>query len=97
MTLYVECPPFAAFAALSGTVPLAGEFAAHNLTATLVSNTSAGYTGANARAFGRHVAESQPWSVAEWAGAPRFDHPRATVVVLVLGRQFWGTKESKRL
>ena len=31
------------------------------------------------------VAESQPWSVAEWAVAPRFDSPRATVPVLVLG------------
>ena len=26
-----------------------------------------------------------PWSVAEWAVAPRFDNPRATVLVLVLG------------
>ena len=31
-----------------------------------------------------HVAEA-PWSVAEWAVAPRFDNPRATVLVLVLG------------
>ena len=30
------------------------------------------------------VAEA-PWSVAEWAVAPRFDNPRATVLVLVLG------------
>ena len=30
------------------------------------------------------VAEA-PWSVAEWAVAPRFDHPRAIVLVLVLG------------
>ena len=30
------------------------------------------------------VAEA-PWSVAEWAVAPRFDNPRATVPVLVLG------------
>ena len=30
------------------------------------------------------VAEA-PWSVAEWAVAPRFDHPRATVLVLVPG------------
>ena len=30
------------------------------------------------------VAEA-PWSVAEWAVALRFDHPRATVLVLVLG------------
>ena len=30
------------------------------------------------------VAEA-PWSVAEWAVAPRFDHPRATVLVLLLG------------
>ena len=30
-------------------------------------------------------AESQPWSVAEWAVALRFDNPRATVLVLVLG------------
>ena len=29
------------------------------------------------------VAEA-PWSVAEWAVALRFDHPRATVPVLVL-------------
>ena len=34
---------------------------------------------------GDHVAESQPWSVAEWAVAPRFDDPRATVLVLLLG------------
>ena len=31
------------------------------------------------------VAESQPWSVAEWAVALRFDNPRATVPVLLLG------------
>ena len=31
------------------------------------------------------VAESQPWSVADWAVAPRSDNPRATVLVLVLG------------
>ena len=30
------------------------------------------------------VAEA-PWSVAEWAVAPRFDIPRATVLVLLLG------------
>ena len=30
------------------------------------------------------VAEAA-WSVAEWAVAPRFDNPRATVLVLVLG------------
>ena len=30
------------------------------------------------------VAEA-PWSVADWAVALRFDHPRATVPVLVLG------------
>ena len=30
------------------------------------------------------VAEA-PWSVAEWAVAPRFENPRATVPVLVLG------------
>ena len=30
------------------------------------------------------VAEA-PWSVAEWAVAPRFDHPRAIVLVLLLG------------
>ena len=30
------------------------------------------------------VAEA-PWSVAEWAVAPRFDNPRAAVLVLVLG------------
>ena len=30
------------------------------------------------------VAEA-PWSVAEWAVAPRFDNPRALVLVLVLG------------
>ena len=29
------------------------------------------------------VAEA-PWSVAEWAVALRFDHPRATVLVLLL-------------
>ena len=33
----------------------------------------------------KEVAESQPWSVAEWAVAPRFDNPRATGLVLVLG------------
>ena len=26
-----------------------------------------------------------PWSVAEWVVAPRFDNPRATVLVLLLG------------
>ena len=31
------------------------------------------------------VAESQPWSVAEWAVALRFDNLRATVLVLLLG------------
>ena len=31
------------------------------------------------------VAESQPWSVAEWAVALRFNNPRATVPVLLLG------------
>ena len=30
------------------------------------------------------VAEA-PWSEAEWGVAPRFDHPRATVPVLLLG------------
>ena len=30
------------------------------------------------------VAEA-PWSVAEWAVAPRFNNPRATVPVLLLG------------
>ena len=30
------------------------------------------------------VAEA-PWSVAEWAVALRFDNPRATVLVLLLG------------
>ena len=30
------------------------------------------------------VAEA-PWSVAEWAVAPRFDKPRATALVLLLG------------
>ena len=30
------------------------------------------------------VAEA-PWSVAEWAVAPRFDNPRATVLVLLVG------------
>ena len=32
----------------------------------------------------REVAEA-PWSVAEWAVALRFDNPRATLLVLVLG------------
>ena len=31
------------------------------------------------------VAESQPWSGAEWAVARRFDYPRGTVLVLLLG------------
>ena len=30
------------------------------------------------------VAEA-PWSVAEWAVGPRFDKPRATLLVLMLG------------
>ena len=34
--------------------------------------------------LGKEVAEA-PWSVAEWAVALRFDNPRATVPVLVLG------------
>ena len=34
--------------------------------------------------FGDDVAEA-PWSVAEWAVALRFDNPRATVLVLLLG------------
>ena len=42
------------------------------------------------------VAEA-PWSVAEWDVAPRFDNPRATVLVLVVGRQFWGSEHRKRL
>ena len=33
----------------------------------------------------KQVAESQPWSEAEWALALRFDHPRATVLVLLSG------------
>ena len=33
---------------------------------------------------GALVAEAL-WSGAEWAVAPRFDHPRATVLVLLLG------------
>ena len=41
------------------------------------------------------VAEA-PWSVAEWAVALRFDNPRATVLVLVLGWQFWSSKHRKR-
>ena len=32
----------------------------------------------------QQVAEA-PWSVAEWAVAPRFDNPGATVPVLLLG------------
>ena len=36
------------------------------------------------RVHPRHVAEA-PWSGAEWAVAPRFDIPRATVLELVLG------------
>ena len=36
------------------------------------------------RETGEPVAEA-PWSVAEWAVALRFDNPRATVPVLVLG------------
>ena len=49
------------------------------------------------------VAEA-PWSVAEWAVALRFDHPRATVLVLSLGTaatrvttsfEFWGSKRPK--
>ena len=34
-----------------------------------------------ADAHGAHVAEA-PWSVAEWAVAPRFHKPRATVLLL---------------
>ena len=41
-------------------------------------------TGRGAAKAAKAVAEA-PWSVAEWAVAPRFDHPRATVLVLVLG------------
>ena len=33
----------------------------------------------------RAVVAEAPWSVAEWAVAPRFDIPQATVLVLVLG------------
>ena len=36
------------------------------------------------RARAAEVAEA-PWSVAEWAVALRFDNPRATVLVLLLG------------
>ena len=43
------------------------------------------------------VAESEPWSAAEWAVAPRLDNPRASVLVLVLGSQYWGSKHRKRL
>ena len=35
--------------------------------------------------LGEDVAESQPWSGADWAVAPRFDHARSTVLVLVSG------------
>ena len=34
---------------------------------------------------GIKVAESQPWSGADWAVASRFDHLRGTVLVLLLG------------
>ena len=34
--------------------------------------------------LGPAVAEAA-WSEAEWAVAPRFDNPRATILVLVLG------------
>ena len=34
---------------------------------------------------GRHPVAEAPWSEAEWAVALRFDNPRATVLVLVLG------------
>ena len=37
--------------------------------------------------LGREAVAEAPWSVAEWAVAPRFDNPRATVPVLVLGFQ----------
>ena len=44
------------------------------------------------------VAEA-PWGpVAEWAVALRFDHPRATVLVLLLSdtpHEFWGPKRPK--
>ena len=35
--------------------------------------------------IGGHDVAEAPWSVAEWAVALRFDNPRATVLVLVLG------------
>ena len=34
---------------------------------------------------GANLVAEAPWSVAEWAVALRFDNPRATVLVLVLG------------
>ena len=49
-----------------------------------------------AEKMAREVAEA-PWSAAEWAVALRFDNPRATVLVLVLGCQFWGSKHRKRM
>ena len=42
------------------------------------------HTGPEASTLPEDVAEA-PWSVAEWAVALRFDNPRATVLVLVLG------------
>ena len=32
-----------------------------------------------------HTVAEAPWSEAEWAVGLRFDHPRGTVLVLVLG------------
>ena len=41
--------------------------------------------GGNLKNLADHEVAEAPWSVAERAVALRFDHPRATVLVLVLG------------
>ena len=41
--------------------------------------------GRDARARGQSNVAEALWSVAEWAVGLRFDNPRATVVVLLLG------------
>ena len=50
----------------------------------MVFDMTAEFDSDAAKTMRANVAEA-PWSVAEWAVALRFDNPRATVRVLVLG------------
>ena len=66
---------------------LVGLFATKVQSASDAVNASVQTVGRNhgVADIALHEVAEAPWSEAEWAVAPRFDNPRATVLVLVLG------------